>query len=190
MKTRLSAVITVTLTLLSSCLYTAMYHFDEDDEVWISVYDIGDTLLFNSTDGHHTDTVVVTRKRWFDTYIPFMRNEGFSEMHATAGIFYTIIRENRNVNESRISIHKVNNDKLKVVLKFGNRFLNEALWINPLLSSKEVNGELYNDIIVVDDSNSFLNNSEPASCEYFIWSKSKGLLQYKYKDGDVYTRRL
>ena len=42
-------------------------------------------------------------------------------------------------------------------------------------------------LIKVDDSNSELYTKEPFNTVYFIWSKSKGLLQYKYLNGDVYT---
>ena len=55
------------------------------------------------------------------------------------------------------------------------------------LCSQVIEGIQYDDLIKVDDSNSELYTKEPFNTEYFIWSKSKGLVEYKYLNGDVYT---
>ena len=50
------------------------------------------------------------------------------------------------------------------------------------------NGKDYDDAIVVNSSNSDINDSgKSLNNEYFIYSKSKGLLEYKYLNGEVYT---
>ena len=48
-------------------------------------------------------------------------------------------------------------------------------------------GAHYDDVIRIDDSNSKLYSNTPLNTEYVYWSKSQGLLQYKYLDGKVYT---
>ena len=50
-----------------------------------------------------------------------------------------------------------------------------------------VNGVLYEDLIILDDGNSKIGKSlNPATyyVDYYYWSKSKGLVKYKYKDTD------
>jgi hypothetical protein len=50
------------------------------------------------------------------------------------------------------------------------------------------NGKEYDDAIVIDDSNSETKDYDKLlQNDYFIYSKSKGLLQYKYLNGEVYT---
>jgi hypothetical protein len=57
-----------------------------------------------------------------------------------------------------------------------------------------VDDVVYNDLVSVGDYNSELSEVRWDSCEcaHFLWSKSKGLILYKYADtdsikGDVYT---
>ena len=53
--------------------------------------------------------------------------------------------------------------------------------------SIKIGKSVYNDAIRIDGSNSQNFSEEKIANEYFIWSKSKGLLQYKYLNGEVYT---
>ena len=48
-------------------------------------------------------------------------------------------------------------------------------------------GAHYDDVIRIDDSNSTLYSNTSLNTEYLHWSKSKGLLEYKYLNGEVYT---
>ena len=54
-------------------------------------------------------------------------------------------------------------------------------------SGKTKKMTVYTDVIKISDSNSSSYSVERIANEYFIWSKSKGLLQYKYLNGEVYT---
>lgn len=175
------------LVFLSSCIYTEMYHFDKDDVEWLSVYKEGDVCLFISDDGCCVDSLIVEEKGVFDTYNPFMRNEGHSTMHACGYMRSVVFHNDRQRNFLLIHVEKNHPDVLELYLKFGNRLLNKGLMQNPYLSVREVCGKLYDDVIVVDSCVSFLNDSSYVSCEYFIWSKSKGLIQYKYENGAVYN---
>lgn len=67
--------------LLSSCVYWGMYHFSDNDRVWLSPYDEGDTILFKSVT-NEMDTLIVNEKYVKDTYWPFMENEARNVMEA------------------------------------------------------------------------------------------------------------
>lgn len=128
------------LVFLLSCIYTEMYHFEKDDVEWLSVYEEGDVCLFLSDDGGCIDSLNVKEKRVFDTYDPFMRNEGFSTMHACGYMRSVIARKNRNQNFLLVHIEKNHQDILDVYLSFGNRLFNKDLMQNPSLSTMEVCG--------------------------------------------------
>lgn len=178
------AAIITTLAVSTSCVYTEMHHFEEDDIKWLSVYNEEDSVLFTSSDGRYTDTLVVKQKGKYDTYLPFMRNEVSSRMEAYGYLDCKLIHANIKLYTS---IKKVKDDVLEVSFSFDKMHLKTELGSNPILNSVEINNVLYDDVLILNDSTSFVINSYSAICEYVIWSKSRGLLQYKYINGDVYT---
>ena len=72
------------------------------------------------------------------------------------------------------------------MIDFDKRFSEDELQVDET-STVIVKGRVYNDAIILNDGNSSITQETGTNCEYFIWSKSKGLLQYKYLDGEVYT---
>ena len=52
-----------------------------------------------------------------------------------------------------------------------------------------INGHMFYDCITIDDSNSKDNGTKRFrhSITQFVWSKSKGLLQYTFDDGEVFV---
>jgi len=170
--------------LLSSCFYDAVYNFDSDDLTWLSPYEQGDTVLFKS--GHHMDTMFVKEAYLYNSTSRFMRNEASSVFNANAG-FECILRHGNQLIRCRYGFIKRKEDELSVYMHTHKRFYAQ--------NQKDVhfqkvccNGKDYDDAIVVNSSNSDINDSgKSLNNEYFIYSKSQGLLQYKYKDGEVYT---
>ena len=79
-------------------------------------------------------------------------------------------------------------DWFEILLKCQSRFPDnsKAAWFCRE-QQYSFQGAKYDDVIIIDDSNSQIRVKSPYNCEYFIWSKSKGLLQYKYLNGEVYT---
>ena len=92
---------------------------------------------------------------------PWRENEGTSTFMGNSSFKYTIRHHNELV-DGDFCVLKEDSMRLSLYLNLRRR-------------------------IKVDDSNSELYTKEPFNTEYFIWSKSKGLLQYKYLNGDVYT---
>ena len=170
--------------LLSSCFYDAVYNFDKEDLAWMDPYEQGDTVLFKS--GHHMDTMFVKEAYLYNSTSRFMRNEASSVFNANAG-FECILRHGNQLIRCRYGFIKRKEDELSVYMHTHKRFYAQ--------NQKDVhfqkvccNGKDYDDAIVVNSSNSDINDSgKSLNNEYFIYSKSQGLLQYKYKDGEVYT---
>ena len=170
--------------LLSSCLYEEIHLFDSDDLMWLSPYEQGDTVLFRSE--HHMDTMFVKEAYLYNSTSRFMRNEASSVFNANAG-FECLLRHGNQLIRCRYGFIKRKEDELSVYMHTHKRFYAQ--------NQKDVhfqkvccNGKDYDDAIVVNSSNSDINDSgKSLNNEYFIYSKSKGLLEYKYLNGEVYT---
>lgn len=176
--------ILLTITLFTSCLYEAMYFLTDKDLEWMTPYEKGDTILFQSSNG--MDTMTIDEITLYNDDNPWRENEGTSVYMGNSAFKYTI-RHHRETIDGKFLIVKEDSSRLSISLRLNRRHL-------PLLYEKElqlccrsIEGEIYDDIIEVDDSNSELYTREKLNTEYFIWSKSKGLLQYKYLNGEVYT---
>ena len=174
------------VVLFTSCIYTAMYHFSNSDLEWLSPYEQGDTVLFSSSEG--MDTMIVEEKKMHDYYLPFMANEASTEMHALGCISNEILHKGSFVDNTLVIV-KENTNRLRVDYLFDFRGYSQYDDALKGFSFREVHilGKKYDDAIIIDNKNSVLNVKGDLACEYFIWSKSKGLLQYKYLNGDVYT---
>jgi len=174
---------------LSSCFYVAMYHFDSDDRVWLSPYEQGDTLIFVSLHGEE-DTLFVEEAYLHDTHIPFIRNEGFSTFCASGGYNLTHLHSETSPSIS-LDIGKWDEKTLLIHIMFhtGSTFL--FLETTNKIETKDIDigGVKYHDAICVnkDNADTEIADNSPYNCEHFIWSKSKGLIQYKYIDGETYT---
>ena len=51
----------------------------------------------------------------------------------------------------------------------------------------EVGDSVYHDCIIIDSLYSQVSRMSELNCDYFVWSKSKGLIQYKYQSGETYS---
>ena len=83
------------ILLLSSCVYSHMYHFEEGDLEWMSPYKIGDMIIFETSKG--TDTLFITEKDIYDKTSPFIENEGqdmFDDYYASADYWGYFIHNN------------------------------------------------------------------------------------------------
>ena len=170
--------------LLSSCLYDAMYFLTDKDLEWMAPYKQGDTVLFQSSGG--IDTMTIDKFMLYNDDNPWRENEGTSTFMGNSSFMYTI-RHSDEVIDGDLCIIKEDSMRLSLYLNLRRRRRIVYDEKELQLCSQVIEGENYDDLIIVDDSNSELYTKEPFNTEYFIWSKSKGLLQYKYLNGEVYT---
>lgn len=172
------------MTLFMSCLFDAMYFLTDKDLEWMAPYKQGDTVLFLSS--NEIDTMTVDEITLYNDDNPWRENEGTSTFMGNGSFKYTISHQNELV-DGDFCIIKEDSMRLSLYLNLRRR-----RWIvydekELRLCSQNIEGVQYDDLIIVDDSNSELYTKEPFNTEYFIWSKSKGLLRYKYLNGEVYT---
>ena len=170
--------------VLSSCIYREIHLFNSDDLTWLSPYEQGDTVLFTSE--CQTDTMVVTKASLYNSTSMFRKDEGHSVYNANGG-FHCSMKHGNQLIKCRYRFSKRKEDEIIVYLRVHERYYEEKQK-DIHLQKVCYNGKEYDDAIVIDDSNSETKDYDKLlQNDYFIYSKSKGLLQYKYLNGDVYT---
>ena len=169
--------------LLSSCFYEAMYFLTDKDLEWMAPYEQGDTILFLSSNG--IDTMTIDEITLYNDDNPWRENEGTSTFMGNSSFKYTI-RHHDELVDGDFCVFKEDSMRLSLYLNLRRRrrIIYDEKELQ--LCCRSIEGEIYDDIIDVDDSNSELYTREELNTEYFIWSKSKGLLEYKYLNGEVY----
>jgi len=76
-------------------------------------------------------------------------------------------------------------DHLSFTVNFDRRFNVDGVLVSDS-TSLEIDGEMLTDVYLIDDKCSHLSGESSTNCEYFVLSKSKGLVLYKYLNGDTY----
>ena len=153
-----------------SCTYKSVHLLDENDYEWLEAYDDGDTILFESNDG--IDTMIVAR---------IIHNTPSSiGINCFSGFYANGMFDNQ-------ILHKGLRYKCGLIV---HRILQDSTYNK--LSPKdfeiyEKEGVVYDDAFVIGNRYSSVADNFEEVTKYFIWSKSKGLVEYKYQNGDVYT---
>lgn len=172
---------------LSSCLYEAVYLLDTNNLIWIEPYEKRDTVLFFSEKSKGMDTMIVDNKTLYNDHHALFREDEGTSVYNANGFYECTVFHNAGHFECELLITKEKEDLMQVYLEFKERRLMFADEKELKMQRMVLNGIEYNDAVIVDDSNSkFLHNAR-YYCNYFIWSKSKGLIQYQYMNGDTYT---
>ena len=172
------------IVFLHPFVYWKFSHLTKDDLTWMEPYEEWDTVLFSSPSG--MDTLVVREKPLYNSFWPFRENEGSSEYVANGSIKYIIKHDGKSV-DGRCIIFREGNGRLYVGFTLQTRRLHYEDDTKICFDSIKIKNSVYTDVIKISDSNSSSYSVGRIANEYFIWSKSKGLLQYKYLNGEVYT---
>lgn len=173
------------IVFLHPFVYWKFSHLTKDDLTWMEPYEEWDTVLFSSPSG--MDTLVVKEKPLYNSYWPFVKNEGEGSYYTANGSFRYVIRHDGESVEGSLLIIKEHDGRLSLVFRLHRRRQAIEDAQNVRYCSIKIGKSVYDDAIRIDGSNSQNFSEEKIANEYFIWSKSKGLLQYKYLNGDVYT---
>ena len=188
MMKKLSLALLFLITLIS-CEYGSVHLLDEDDLAWMEAYENGDTVLFASTEG--MDTMFVSRTIHNNSHPPF-GIYCFTDHYGNALFDNTIIHRQEKISQSFYMVRELD-DKTHLSLIFNNRLCNarlcDARFILPKVKLKdvEVGDSVYHDCIIVDSLNSHVIRNSDLNCDFLVWSKSKGLVQYKYQNGETYS---
>ena len=183
--------IVIVLLVLLSCAgvlfiwristWHAVFLFSEKDLEWLAPYHDGDMVFYTSPTG--MDTMIVSRNLYNAPGL--LGLYCFSNFYAE-GEYINTIYHNGDRIDCELIIVKESDDYVNLMIDFDKRFSEDELQVDET-STVIVKGRVYNDAIILNDGNSSITQETGTNCEYFIWSKSKGLLQYKYLDGEVYT---
>ncbi len=167
--------------LLKISTWHAVFLFSEKDLEWLAPYHDGDMVFYTSPTG--MDTMIVSRNLYNAPGL--LGLYCFSNFYAE-GEYINTIYHNGDRIDCELILVKESDDYVNLMIDFDKRFSEDELQVDET-STVIVKGRVYNDAIILNDGNSSITQETGTNCEYFIWSKSKGLLQYKYLDGEVYT---
>ena len=170
---------------LTSCFYEAMYHISEKDKKWIEPYCQDDTILFRF--GDDMDTMTIVGKGVADRIIPLVESEASSIFYGTASIDFTLKHKGRVIYPGWLIVVKESDNILSLSTRIDNRQFKVTDTRHVKYSAKQIGRTVFKDIIHVDSTNSELYSYEESTPRSFSWSKSKGLLQYVYPNGETYT---
>lgn len=176
----------MSLLLICSCVYKNMYHFENGDLDWITSYNEGDTIRFQTNNG--IDLLYIDKKIIYDKSSSFIENEGqefLGDYHASAHYVGTFIH-NQKSHYFSLSIQKKSDSSLDFQIVFVERY---CYGISDE-RNMDNNGISLKDTIIIDNANSEYSISGPKSynCEYLKWSKRDGLVEYRLRDGTVYPK--
>ena len=164
---------------MHSCIYIDMNHFDRDDKVWLSPYNEGDTVLFRSRSG--CDTLVVKKCYYNDTYVPFFFSTARNVMNAYSYVDMKVIHENDSLM-CMLGLER-EDDGTRISINFDDK-LEEGKKADIELNHKRIGKDDYNDIVFCTGKSSIYPSK---NIEHYYWSKSQGLIQYKYLTGETYS---
>ncbi len=209
---RLSRLVAVMLmtTAIAGCIgyYSEISHLTDDDLEWYNAWEVGDTVLFDSTAGN-VDTLVVVKKRLEDIRNPFythcVDNDRGPTYEASARYSYEIKHPGIVMEGSFRTIKLICNDSLEIkgwldgLFSKGwdysydyDRLVRVVEGDNPIKPRRiRFKGMDLEECIVFDSCNSDYGRYSVAgdSIESFIISKRHGLISYRFKNGEEYTRR-
>ena len=183
--------IVIVLLVLLSCAgvlfiwristWHAVFLFSKKDLEWLAPYRNGDVVLYTSATG--MDTMIVSRN--LHNTPGLLGLYCFSNFYAEGEYINTIYHNGHRI-DCELIIVKESDDYVNLMIDFDKRFSADELQVGDT-STVVVKGHVYDDAITINDENSSITQETGTNCEYFIWSKSKGLLEYKYLNGEVYT---
>ena len=183
-------VLFIGVSLLASCIFVN-YLLSDDDLVWVSPYEYGDTILYRYE--NYVDSLVITDKHIHNDYEFFAHSIGPTEHRGTAVVEGEMCH-NGILLDIFLLIQKTDDVTLRTNIWFSSRSYTEFLKtdIDPLVA-KKINGIMYKDIVFIDNVDlEWGRRIRPYNVKKIYWSKSKGLIQYEYlptdsTQGAIYT---
>ena len=180
--------------------YSEVTHMDDEDLRWIEKYEVGDCIHFYSDSDSNKKDLLIVYSKYIDN--SEHRSVFFDDKYADASMWYALFHRN-HLLRGNLKITKENRFPVLIDLSLHNQ--NANLCDQQVLSTDDyaaknyhllqlkdtiISGIEYHDCLIIDETNSWqLETSEPSDeIQSFIWSKSKGLIQYTMKTGEVFTR--
>jgi hypothetical protein len=153
---------------------------NNNDLRWLQSYNKGDTVFFHSGE-NFIDTLIITNINIHNSRLPFVKNEASTEYIANGSYEYQIYHKGDTFKGILLLIEKEYEDKPVILsFSFGGLYSDRKQFETTSLSE---NGEILDDCIIINKENSHEGmNQKQMDIKEFIWSKSKGLLEFSTKD--------
>ena len=165
--------------LISSCMYSNVTHLSDDDLEWIEGHKYGKSILFVSDSGN-TDTLVLSYKYINNSGDRFYFSEGRGPDNiANAGYYFYMSHDGESF-KGWISIKKIVSNSLLATINVWWRYVDEF----------DVS---FHDSVLVNETNSayppvWTNKVHNKVTEY-KWDKKRGLVYYRFEDGEEFYRK-
>ena|GEM_PF-2841906 len=177
-------ILLILVIILSLSTLPRTTYFDDDDLSWVNHYAVGDTIKFVS-ENNDIDTLIINDVKiynsWFNASLFREKGKAFI---ATAFIKYTI-SHNKELLDGELTIVKDEKDKpIKVMWNIAYNYLDNNYDEGNRLKKYRIGKEVFDDCLIRD----CIISNAPIHDGFVVWSKSKGLLQYQFGDGLIYTR--
>ena len=134
--------------LLKISTWHAVFLFSEKDLEWLAPYHDGDMVFYTSPTG--MDTMIVSRNLYNAPGL--LGLYCFSDFHAE-GEYINIIYHNGNRIDCKLIIVKESDNIVNIVNQFDRRYSNDK-FLESDTSRVVVKGDVYDDAITMDDTNS------------------------------------
>ena len=160
-----------------------IYHFTPHDSLYFNAYDTACYYTFKTSKG--LDSLWIKKKVCIDNYkewyVDIAPREGELEP-----IFYYVgdFIHNGSKEDFYLCYEKLYENTDPVLkMSVGERYA------RPVDDPRNMKSDgIYNDTIIIDDGNSFVNHDfkHCYEFEYLIWHKYKGIIGYKLSDGTIF----
>lgn len=174
--------------------YNIKTQFNDNELQWINIYNDNDYLLFSSE--WSIDTVYIEKKTInnprntfiFDLEQGWAWLEGNNTYYATASLEYKLYHSKDTFCGVLMVLKKIAEEKSPLIsFSFGGWYSDDMT--TDSLANYQLNNHILDDCIIINHSNAHKGKHQKTiNLDYFIWSKSKGLIEYKLKNGNVYKR--
>lgn len=194
LKKTLLYIILALLLLRSTALVWHVTHMNKSDLIWMSHYQTGSCEYFISQHGN-IDALMVREKDVWNTYRLFGYSIGDHDYIAGGDINYTIYHKNDTIDGYLGISKEIQSEPIFTFFNLGDLFCKNAFEYStifgfiPKLQYARINDFVFPDCLIADESNSeYWQGPIKYGVTGFVWSRSKGLLQYSFLGGEVFTR--
>ena len=187
-------IILITSFTLATCglPYCEKTQLNESELQWANVYNNTDTIYFLSRQS--IDTLYITKKTInnprntfiFDLEQGWTWLEGNNTYYANASLEYNL-HHSDSTYQGVLMVLQKNKKKSSPTISFGfgGWYSNEIT--TDSLKHYVLNNNSFDDCIIINHSNVHAGKHQDIlDFDYFIWSKSNGLIEYKLKNGEIF----
>lgn len=186
-----------TIVMFSSCglPYCKKTIFDKNELLWISPYNQGDKILFQSSN-NKLDTLIITEKKLYNPSNHFIFDlcacnwlEGDNLVNANGSLYFKFSnynRENNSLFDGIFNLYKKDNKK-SAEISFSLLGLYTKEFDSISFDKIMIRNKQLNDCIILDHRNSEITEGKSdIAVQSFIWSKHLGLVQYVLHSGEKF----